>query len=128
MEEKFLATFYAHVLMWVKDGCPRDNQYNFRIDEGLCGQLISYVIAIDQRRHIKELNRYMSNTFHWAGLARDFPFNHSFNSFQSFMGEVTHSMLYTNPERMQWLERHADPELMKGYKPELRKEHGSFYL
>ena len=98
-----LTQFYKEMQAWVDAGCP--DHAIFRRNLGLCGNLSNWDFT---HRTEPELYEVQRDKFLSVSLSEDYPFNLNIVEWEL---EQADNALYTNPKRLDWIKRHANPVL-----------------
>ena len=99
----FLTQFYKTLLDWLAN--PSE-EHHFKHGVGLCTNLSLYcfMLELDYRQE-QEAKRQLEAQFDLAGLDIRTPFNNTANPYSEERNK------YTNPKRLDWIKRHANPVL-----------------
>ena len=94
-----LKAYLQSVQAWIDAGCP--DGAPFWRNEGLCGNCYYFAKSPPASYELRQLLR---REFKLSGLHYSVPFN---LSYAHFLGEVSQKTVYTNPQRLDWIKRHA---------------------
>lgn len=102
-----LLLFLKAYLSWAKDGAPRNNEYDFYPQAGLCGNLSQYFYATDLRGERSRLRRGTLR-LEFCNLLPN-PSDEWDDPDYPFGGEVTFTVErdaashHRNPDRISWI-------------------------
>lgn len=94
-----LKAYLQFVQAWIDAGCP--DGAPFWRSEGLCGNCYYFTNCPDAAF---DLRRELRHAFAASGLNYLMPFNYSYEHFRI---EIANKSIYLNPQRLDWIKRHA---------------------
>lgn len=93
MQKHAQRQFFRDIHKWIKEGCPRLNDHQFRSDVGLCG---NYQLWCDSGNKQKAQKPFQ--------FVKNSPFN---LSLYQYSVEAYNETIYQNAERLAYIKKHS---------------------